>query len=200
MKKVKMKKISGMFLLLTLFIFALLSVQAESVDLGELFSAAGGAPAALTNDDVKLVNGICVSKNTSQPVNGIVSVYEIGTDGRKYLAKKIEYKNGLKNNKCYTYAPNGSVEWDATFVNGNLEGQTKHHLAQTWIEYYNISHNELSSYGYELGRSQGVLTINQGGKPYGWLNNKKLSSYEAQRLANQSLENVKRLQTTLFSF
>jgi antitoxin component YwqK of YwqJK toxin-antitoxin module len=196
--KIKMKKILEIFLLLTLFTFALLSVNAESVDLSGLFSANAGAQVSLTNENVKLVNGICVDKNTNQPVNGIVSVYGIATDGHRYLAKKIEYKNGLKNSKCCTYAPNGSVEWDATFLDGNLEGQTKHYMGENWIEYYNIKNNELVSYGYELGRSKGVLSINQGGHPYGWLNNKKFSSSEAQRLANQALENVKNLRTTIF--
>jgi hypothetical protein len=44
------------------------------------------------------------------------------------------------------------------------------------------------------------LNINPGGHPYGWLNKKKFSSYEAQRLANQALEYVAKLRTTIFNF
>lgn len=196
-----MKKIVNIFLFLNLFIFLSLSVKAEdSIDYQIFYTGNIEAPAALANDDVKIVNDICFNKKTNDPVNGVVSVYEIDNDGHKYLSKKIEYKNGVKDNKSYIYTPNGSVEWSATFLDGNLEGQTRHYLGETWVEYYNIKNDELFSYGSEMEKNRTVIKVNRGGRPYGWLNERKLSSDEAQRLTNQALENVNDLRTVMFNF
>ncbi|MEA5091616.1 hypothetical protein SDC9_32544 [bioreactor metagenome] len=177
-----MKKILRIFLILG-FMFFPLCVHAED----------------LTNSDVKLVNGICVSINTNQPVTGIVAIYGTDKYGHSYLTKKIEYFNGLKNYKCYTYLPTGEVVWEALFLKGKLDGQTIHYLGQDFTEYYNFTNNTLEGYGYEFGNVNGVLMVNDG-HSYGWINDKKLSSAEAQRMANQALENAQALQNKIFSF
>lgn len=153
----------------------------------------------LTTADVQLVNGICVTKDTNQPVTGIVSVYNTDKYGHKYLEKKIEYRDGLKNYKCFTYTPTGTVEWEALFLNGNLDGQTKHHQGDRWIEYYNFTDNKLKGFAYQIGGSKGVLMLNDG-HPYGWLNDKKLSSSDAQLEAEGALANSQKLQNQIFNF
>lgn len=177
-----MKKMLGIFLLLC-FIFFPLDVHAEE----------------LTNSDVKLVNGICVSINNGKPITGIVSIYGTDKYGHSYLAQKVEYFDGLKNYKCYTYLPTGDVVWEALFLKGKLDGQTVHYLGQGFTEYYNFTNNVLEGYGYEFGSTNGVLMPNDG-HPYGWINDKKLSSAEAQRMTDQALENAQALQNTIFSF
>lgn len=153
----------------------------------------------LTTTDVQFVNGICVTKDTNQPVTGIVSVYNTDKYGHKYLAKKIEYRDGLKNYKCFTYTPTGTVEWEALFLNGNLDGQTKHHQGNNWVEYYNFTNNDLEGFAYQLGGTQGVLMLN-GGHPYGWLNDKKLSPEDAQLMADGALTNSQKLRNQIFNF
>jgi len=152
-----------------------------------------------TNDNVQLVNGVCMAKETNQPVTGIVSVYHTDKYGHKYIAKKIEYKDGLKNYKCFTYLPTGEVEWEALFLNGKLDGQTTHHQGGNWVEFYNFTNNELEGFGYQIGGSKGVIMLNAG-HPYGWLNDKKLSPIEAQRTADGALTNSQKLQNDVFNF